>query len=404
MPYEYANPLFAGYYGHKEKQAELSDLASQAMGREADARYKDALIKDAEAKRMAELANAPFKQRKMMREDVQGEADLEQAQNDFLVQNMGPLLARVQRGEMPEMQFRAYVDNMIGKASSLFPMSDEEIQTMRSWGIPEWKLAHEQALGYKDQTAAPPAPQDYIQGTQKIQKQWNPETRRVETVGEGPRFAPPKPPGQKYGVLQNDRGMPTGFYQVGPNGNMVEMFPSGDEAGAAPSLPERGAIDQNISAIAGQLGPGPRAKEFLSQNVAPLLTPFLGKAGSNAERDAARSRYRAMRANIIDLNKIQGGRSNLYLGLAMEGLPETGLLENPERAQNVLSDTIENLRKAFDAAMETYNNPDTPKKIAVDAYQQAVGISNLFDMLSQPMPGKSDKQPGGKQRRIEVDY
>ena len=403
MPYEYANPLFAGYYGHKEKQAELSDLESQAMGREADARYKDALIKDAEANQMAELANAPFKQRKMMREDVQGEAGLEQAENDFLVQNMGPLLARVQRGEMPEMQFRAYVDNMIGKASSLFPMDDEEIQTMRSWGIPEWQLAHEQALGYKEQTAAPPAPQDYIQGTQKIQKQWNPETRRVETVGEGPRFAPPQPAGQKYGVLKDDRGRPTGFYEVGPNGNMVEMFPNGDDAGGGPSLPAPGAIDQNIETIAGQLGPGPRAKEFVSKNVAPLLTPFLGKAGSNAERDAARSRYRSIRANIIDLNKLQGGRSNLYLGLAMEGLPETGLLENPERAQNVLVDTMENLRKAFDAAMATYNSPDTPKKIAVDAYQQAVGISNLFDMLSQPMPGKEGKSTG-KQRRIEVDY
>ena len=58
--------------------------------------------------------------------------------------------------------------------------------------------------------------------------------------------------------------------------------------------------------------------------------------------------------------------------------------------------------------MATYQDPNTPKQVAVDAYRQAVGISALFDMLSQPLPGKERKagipaQSSGN-RKIVVDY
>lgn len=395
MPYEYTNPFYAGYYGHKGNQAELADLESQTQ-------YRQAQMEEARANRLAQMASAPYEQRKLQREDLKAEVEMDKAEREYLVQNMGPLLARVQRGEMPELEFRAHVDNLIGQASQLFPMGEDEIQQMRSWGIPEWQLGYEQALGYKEQIAAPPAPQEIIQGSNVSQKQWNPSTRRLEEVGGGPRFAPPQPPGQKYGVLQNDRGMPTGFYEVGPDGNVVTTFPNEGGNLSLPGAPQGGAaIDENLGRIASQLGPGPKIKEFMSQRVAPLLSPFLGKGGSDAERDAARARYRAMRANIVDLNRIQGGRSNLYLNLAMEGLPETGFFENPDRAENVLGDVMGNLRNAFDAAMETYNNPNTPKSAAVDAYKQAMGIAGLFEMMAQPLPGKNS---GDKQRRIVVDY
>ena len=395
MPYEYTNPFYAGYYGHKGAQAELADLESQTL-------YRDAQVRESEANRLAEMAAAPYEQRKRFREEVKGEAEMDKAEREYLVQNMGPLLARVQRGELPEMEFRAHVENLIGQASSLFPMGEQEVQTMRTWGIPEWQLAFEQAQGYEQQTAAPPAPQNFIEGTETVQKQWNPVTRRMENVGGGPRFAPPQPQGQKYGVLQNDRGQPTGFYEVGPKGNIVQIFPNEggpslpgmSPGGSVPSggVPPTGgpipaAVDENLSRIADQLGPGARAKEFISQRVAPLAAPLLGEGGSNAERDAARARYRAIRATIVDLNRIQGGRSNLYLGLAMEGLPETGFLESKGRSKNVLQESFGNLANAFNAAMETYNDPNTPKSVAVEAYKQAVGIAGIFETMAQPLPG-----------------
>ena len=409
MPYEYKNPMLAGFYGHQQAQAEMGATEAEIAGRAAEARYRDSQVEDARLKRLLDMENAPYERKKLYREDVEGDAKLEQAQRDYLVQNVGPLLARVKRGEMPEMEFRAHAQNVVGQAASLFGADEEDVREMLSWSPKEWGLAYEQSMAYKDQVKAPPAVQDIISGDRKQQKQWNPETRRMEVVGEGPRFAPPRPPSQKYGVLTNDRGMPTGIYEIGPAGTDIQMLPASEGQGGGVSLPNnQEAVSGNIEAIAGQLGPGPRVKEMISKNVAPLLSPFLGKGGSNEERDAARSRYRAMRANLVELNKIPGGRSNLYLGLAMEGLPETGILENPDRAQNVLTDMTNNLRQAFDAAMATYQDPNTPKQVAVDAYRQAVGISALFDMLSQPLPGKERKagrpaQPSGN-RKIVVDY
>ena len=403
MPYEYTNPFYAGYYGHKGAQAEISDLESQTL-------YRDAQVREAEANRLAEMASAPYERRKLEREEIKGEVEMDKAEREYLVQNLGPLLAGAQRGDLPEMEFRSHIDNLIGQAASLFPMNEQEIQQMRTWGIPEWQLAYEQAQSYEQQTAAPPAPQDFMQGTETVQKVWDPSTRRLVPAGGGPRFAPPQAPGQKYGVLQNDRGQPTGFYEVGPDGNIVQMFPN---EGGGPSLPGMSpggpvppgevpggpipsAVDENLSKIADQLGPGPRIKEFISQRVAPLAGPLLGKGGSNPQRDAARSRYRAIRATIVDLNRIQGGRSNLYLGLAMEGLPETGVLESSERSKNVLQESFGNLANAFNAAMETYNDPNTPKAVAVEAYKQAVGIAGIFETMAQPLPGSST---GGTGRR-----
>lgn len=412
MAYEYSNPMLAGFYGHRQNQADLAATESEIAGREALARYQESQIEDARLKRALDMQNAPYESRKKYRDDIKGEAELEKAQRTYLVENMGPLLAGTKRGEIPPLAFRAHTDDVIDKAANLFDITPEEEQEMRSWGTQEWQLAYDQSLEYEQQVKAPDAPQNIVSDLRMTQKQWNPETRRMEVVGSGPRFAPPKPPGQKYGVLTNDRGEPTGTYQIGPAGFDITKFPSGDEDGGGDiSLPDNTAIDKNIETISGQLGPGPRIKEVLSKNVAPLLAPFLGKGGSNAERDAARTRYRALRANIVDLNKIQGGKSNLYLGLALEGMAETGILENPDRAQNVLTEMTDNLRQAFDAAMDTYQNPNTPKAVAVDSYRQAVGISALFDMLSKPLPAKEPKatnagkpSPANDRRRIVVDY
>ena len=184
MPYEYKNPMLAGFYGHQQAQAEMGATEAEIAGRAAEARYRDSQVEDARLKRLLDMENAPYERKKLYREDVEGDAKLEQAQRDYLVQNVGPLLARVKRGEMPEMEFRAHAQNVVGQAASLFGADEEDVREMLSWSPKEWGLAYEQSMAYKDQVKAPPAVQDIISGDRKQQKQWNPETRRMEVVGE----------------------------------------------------------------------------------------------------------------------------------------------------------------------------------------------------------------------------
>lgn len=409
MPYEYKNPMLAGFYGHQQAQAEMGATEAEIAGREALARYQDSQVEDARLKRLLDMENAPYERKKLYREDVEGDAKLEQAQRDYLVQNVGPLLARVKRGEMPEMEFRAHAQNVVGQAASLFGADEEDVREMLSWSPKEWGLAYEQSMAYKDQVKAPPAVQDIISGDRKQQKQWNPETRRMEVVGEGPRFAPQKPQRPKYGVFTNPlTGKPMGTYEIGPDGYRSSMLPTDEGEDVIPALPDSETVGGGIDRMAAQLGPGKRIKEVLSKTVAPAIGMVTGKSGSDAERDFQREKARRFRAVSANLNKVSGARSNLALTLALEGMADTGLWEGGERAANQMKANVELLRSAFDDAIATYKNPNSPKKVATDAYEQATAISEALGILTIQPPGEQEKagkpaQPSGN-RKIVVDY
>jgi hypothetical protein len=119
-----------------------------------------------------------------------------------------------------------------------------------------------------------------------------------------------------------------------------------------------------------------------------------GKSGSDAERDFQREKARRFRAVSANLNKVGGARSNLALTLALEGMAETGLWEGGERAANQMKANVELLRSAFDDAIATYKNPNSPKKVATDAYEQATAISEALRILSIQPP--SEERKAGK--------
>ena len=199
-----------------------------------------------------------------------------------------------------------------------------------------------------------------------------------------------------------------GTYEIGPDGYRSSMLPTDEGEDVIPALPDSETVGGGIDRMAAQLGPGKRIKEVLSKTVAPAIGMVTGKSGSDAERDFQREKARRFRAVSANLNKVSGARSNLALTLALEGMAETGLWEGGERAANQMKANVELLRSAFDDAIATYKNPNSPKKVATDAYEQATAISEALGILTIQPPGEQEKagkpaQPSGN-RKIVVDY
>ena len=197
--------------------------------------------------------------------------------------------------------------------------------------------------------------------------------------------APVAPQRNRYGVLTNDQGMPTGFFDVGPNGNRVEMFPGygGEQSSRVGELPP--VPSGNIERLAKGTGPGPAIGRAFSKTVGALLG-----LDSNATRDQAQARYSTIREQIYGATRVPGARSNMNLTLALEKMPSTGFFENQDRSETLLTEVFGSLRKAHEEAVKVANNPNVQKKIAVAAAEQAEAIKGVFDTLSLPMDGRRE--------------
>lgn len=381
MPYEPLVP--SGYF---ETRRYLEDRALDRETAQTENAYKLALIE--QGMREAEQARltAPYEAEKARMGLLKSAEDLRASQFDnetkerqYLIQRMGPLVSAYQQGKITEGHFKALAQREV--ASAPFELSDEQRQALLRFGPQEWGLSLRQALTIEQQRAAPPAPQSFYQGETVEQRQWNPDTQSYDVVGGGNRFAPPKP---RVQFITNDRGQVTAVGKAGPDGSWtVEELPGygGQSDGAA----DEGLVEVppgNIEEITGHLGPWPTAKEFLSRRV----LPFAGVNATDEERDRARTRMRLIRSNLADANRIEGGRSNAFLNLALEAIPEQAL-ENPKRAANALNEMLDRLRQAYEFDMRIYNNRSISKKIADASLERALLVKSVFEQLAAPLEG-----------------
>jgi len=141
------------------------------------------------------------------------------------------------------------------------------------------------------QDPAAPIIKDFIQGNQTIQKQWNPQTRAWDVVGQGSRFAPTQPQGYEPINIK----MPNGTFVTANKNNPIEVA----------ALVKQGGVQQNPPTTTNVVNIGPNGVDYgdpgkglvwsrnpdgtvkLDERGAPVAIPFQGGEAYQKQQEEA---------------------------------------------------------------------------------------------------------------------
>ena len=152
LPYEYKNPIYAAWYGDKANKAAIAET-------ETGNQYRLAQIAQAQAEAEAARQSAPFEAEKSrlamlkagqtLRKDTAKNA---KAENEYMMQRMGPLVSAYRRGDLSEIEFRSHAAREVEQAP--FDISDEQRQMLYQAAPEHWAMLVEGARSLEDQGKA----------------------------------------------------------------------------------------------------------------------------------------------------------------------------------------------------------------------------------------------------------